>query len=583
MSSQLASLRRAASVPSNWHSSLTQLEKLPAQAANKPGESLHLASQTNAAADGNQPLQSLPKVSSLSSPLFSPLFDMEMDAARMTANVQSRAAQQASLDRSLSDLQTQQLQFQQYKQFLMSSPMLMLSERCKPAGSFELQLSAELKRLRSQADTKQLDIEGLATVLLASGYLVQIRDGCTEKKPVQNCLRTLRHRFLVCTGCQCQTSGEPIYLSEPLVVEPRFREQFTISNGTPAYESMLMAVPISFVGTLTRLSDAVGILADALAEVFKEQGRSLPPWRTKQAMMSKWAPAQITELAKLMARTVMNCPPPLAAIDRSPVTLQAAQAMLQRAMDSSQADAPAAAAAAASHEVSGGACLGPQAAQNSGPAALPPHTSPFAAAPHPTIEQAKQELPPDELAMALGTTLPKQLAAPPAQQAPLAQAPRSNVPPPAQQPIFERRSDGPTPGQVRAAQMDKQLLAANLEIVRMASSDLRNHAAQEKRAKSALAAALRSERSTSPKGPAGAQSTLSAPQLRSSVVGHALAGGMRAIRTVLDDPWARINTVRWTHSNTAVGQPSAAAQCGAGTAGGDTAAKSSHGGPVAML
>eukprot|EP00967_Tisochrysis_lutea_P124187 scaffold207491_cov21-Tisochrysis_lutea.AAC.1 len=37
-----------------------------------------------------------------------------------------------------------------------------------------------------------------------------------------------------------------------------------------------------------------------IAEAFRQQNRSLPPWRTPEALLSKWAPAQMEDLRKLM-------------------------------------------------------------------------------------------------------------------------------------------------------------------------------------------------------------------------------------------------------------------------------------------
>ena len=52
-------------------------------------------------------------------------------------------------------------------------------------------------------------------------------------------LRSLRHRFLVCTGYQAAGRAEAVLLEEPLIVEPRFKEQFLIANPTLAYEELL--------------------------------------------------------------------------------------------------------------------------------------------------------------------------------------------------------------------------------------------------------------------------------------------------------------------------------------------------------
>lgn len=87
-----------------------------------------------------------------------------------------------------------------------------------------------------------MDIEAMACELLASGYLVQVRDGAQQQertKSTRSCLQNLRHRFIVCLGWRSRADAEPEYLPEPLVVEPRFRDQFAIAHPTALYESLL--------------------------------------------------------------------------------------------------------------------------------------------------------------------------------------------------------------------------------------------------------------------------------------------------------------------------------------------------------
>lgn len=116
-----------------------------------------------------------------------------------------------------------------------------------------VQLLQQLQRLRSAAYaassdsschmcSEQLDIEAMACELLAMGYMVQVRDGQQQQdrsKTPRSCLQNLRHRFIVCLGMRSAADGEPAYLPEPLVVEPRFREQFIIAHPTPEYEAVL--------------------------------------------------------------------------------------------------------------------------------------------------------------------------------------------------------------------------------------------------------------------------------------------------------------------------------------------------------
>jgi hypothetical protein len=45
----------------------------------------------------------------------------------------------------------------------------------------------------------------------------------------------------------------------------------------------------------------VTMVSDEMVRAFKEQGRALPPWRTRQAMMSKWSPTELDKLGAALA------------------------------------------------------------------------------------------------------------------------------------------------------------------------------------------------------------------------------------------------------------------------------------------
>ncbi len=122
--------------------------------------------------------------------------------------------------------------------------------------------------------------------------------GSEAQRSGRSALRTLRHTFIVCTGYQ--RGSEPILFKEPLILEPRFKEQFVIAQPTSGYAQLLQMLPVAFVGTIGRLETAVRLLADQVALVFQQTGRSLPPWRSAEALLSRWCPAQLHELAKLM-------------------------------------------------------------------------------------------------------------------------------------------------------------------------------------------------------------------------------------------------------------------------------------------
>lgn len=97
------------------------------------------------------------------------------------------------------------------------------------------------------APESSMDIEAMACELLASGYLVQVRDGAQQQertKTARSCLQNLRHRFIVCLGWRSSADAEPDYLPEPVIVEPRFREQFAIAHPTAEYEALLQVRPV---------------------------------------------------------------------------------------------------------------------------------------------------------------------------------------------------------------------------------------------------------------------------------------------------------------------------------------------------
>eukprot|EP00775_Hariotina_reticulata_P003592 gene3592-3857_t len=132
----------------------------------------------------------------------------------------------------------------------------------------------------------------------------QVRDGAQQQEKTKNprsCLQNLRHRYIVCLGWRSRADAEPDYLPEPLVVEPRFREQFAIAHPTHEYEALLQSVPPCFVGPAPHLEAVVKLLCEQMVVAFKSQGLPVPPWRSRQALLSKWSPTQLAELAAKIA------------------------------------------------------------------------------------------------------------------------------------------------------------------------------------------------------------------------------------------------------------------------------------------
>ncbi|KAG2484334.1 hypothetical protein HYH03_016876 [Edaphochlamys debaryana] len=140
-----------------------------------------------------------------------------------------------------------------------------------------------LRDVRYYADSEaDRDAILLASALSAVGYCVVVRSALGGGSA---CFRNLRHDFISVRG-----SGDAA--GQELIVEPRFREHFTITQPTPEFEALLAAAPDVFVGPRARLVPIVEALCDGMASSFGVRGLSLPPWRRTASMLSKWLPAR---------------------------------------------------------------------------------------------------------------------------------------------------------------------------------------------------------------------------------------------------------------------------------------------------
>lgn len=66
-------------------------------------------------------------------------------------------------------------------------------------------------------------------------------------------------------------------VSEPILVDPKFREQFEIAHPTASYEALLQRVPQFFVGTEARLVHVVELLCAEMSAAFRGTGEHLCP------------------------------------------------------------------------------------------------------------------------------------------------------------------------------------------------------------------------------------------------------------------------------------------------------------------
>jgi hypothetical protein len=434
-----------------------------------------------------------------------------------------------------------------------------------------------------------VDVDAVAQALLAQGYVVQVRDGCDKAKDSKSCLRTLRHRFIVCLGYQPALAHEPAYLPEPLLVEPRLRDQFVIAHPTPAYESLMQvgrrptpeawrltpdasdarqearpapeppaaagaqptprhnppaahapqAIPPTFVGPMQRLKDLVALVSDEMVGAFRQQNRALPPWRTRQAMLSKWSPAELAALAAQLAA-------------------------MGRAARRQQGQQPAPGTPPAQHQAP----------------ALPPHMLQYLTSPQqqPQLPARPSSAPGDTSPLHTLAPMPAPPAAgrphqrhhqqqqqqqqhwgfrgPPASAAAAHAAAGPRLPQPQPQPQPRR---APFPSEAPAGPMDSDSGGSPCSATSLSSADFmpqpvlalggaqgpaaaaqllgRPHQQRGRKQKSMLALALKNASRCPPAAPSGTGSAAGSSA-------SAASGGNNYIRT-LEEPWARITTVRW--------------------------------------
>ncbi|KAL4447895.1 hypothetical protein ABPG75_005114 [Micractinium tetrahymenae] len=130
------------------------------------------------------------------------------------------------------------------------------------------------------------DLQATAAALERMGWSTRV---CSSRGGT---LRQLRHTFLIATHHRA-VRGEPA----EWVVDPSFGQAFRVAHPTPRYAHILEAVPPLAVAPLPRLLRAVLLLGSELERCFERRGLPLPPWRSTDALVSRYEAAVHSSLA----------------------------------------------------------------------------------------------------------------------------------------------------------------------------------------------------------------------------------------------------------------------------------------------
>ena len=166
----------------------------------------------------------------------------------------------------------------------------------RPVASFELDLLQDVGALSASLEETygRVPLALLASDLSVMGYRCSIQ--CVESPSLPDtsnygregevegakCLELLRHEFLLCSGRLDGSSDHQC------LIDPQFRDQFSLGKHNKEYEKLLEVVPQVFVGSPLRLQSLAAVICSEMAKMHKELGISLPPWRRPHAVLGKW-------------------------------------------------------------------------------------------------------------------------------------------------------------------------------------------------------------------------------------------------------------------------------------------------------
>ena len=73
------------------------------------------------------------------------------------------------------------------------------------------------------------------------------------------------------------------------IIDPTFRHSFEIARAADDYNHLLQLLPPVFIGSRKVLRSMIELMQAAVERSFRSKGMPIPPWRTKKAMISRWA------------------------------------------------------------------------------------------------------------------------------------------------------------------------------------------------------------------------------------------------------------------------------------------------------
>lgn len=170
-----------------------------------------------------------------------------------------------------------------------------LTELSSPRGEFECQLLKNVQHLKSSCTVPGNTEEALAKGLKEIGYKIESFPPHHSSSVSHNGnFRELRqdvgtwHPSAYTSGffaIQRVTRQN----RDSCLVEPYFREHFSIQDATDRYTEILKLLPEEYVGPLERIIDLVKVVCQEMAKAFTYTGRELPPWRVFEKVASKWS------------------------------------------------------------------------------------------------------------------------------------------------------------------------------------------------------------------------------------------------------------------------------------------------------